>query len=459
MIIEDIVDKKELIIIFNDHIADSRTKGIDKMSPIQMKTDLTTVIDTINIKCIKGEYNFSPYLEKLISRGRNKIPRVISIPTARDRILLKALCLYLQKQFPTCINHDLPNACISKVFDYLKLHTQTSYIKADISSFYDNIDHKQLISKLKFKIRDKIILDLIVKAIKTPTLNNKMTKEDKKRTHSVKGIPQGLAISNILAEIYLEDFDEKIGKKYPFYLRYVDDVLLFTNNKASLAKKEIARELRLLGLRLNKKKSSYGTLTKPIIFLGYCISRDKITIPEKRVSAYLTRVAGLFTNFRKGWNDIQFRPISTKTDDHKYKEIFIEELNKKITGAKSDKKRYGWVCYYSQITDITLLNRVDMRIRSFFFKLDAFGNKPPSELKKTVRAHYESKYSKTTSYLYDYSLIDTINKKEQYLLFRGKINPSHGLSDVQIESIFQHYTQTELYSLEMDSGIFKGQYL
>ena len=94
------------------------------------------------------EYNFSPYLEKLISKGRNKAPRVISIPTIKDRIVLYALKEVLHELFPECVNTELVNKKIKDIFSYLGVSGETKIIRLDIKDFYGSINQKILFDKI-----------------------------------------------------------------------------------------------------------------------------------------------------------------------------------------------------------------------------------------------------------------------------------------------------------------------
>ena len=82
-----------------------------------------------------------------------------------------------------------------------------------------------------------------------------------KKITNTKGVPQGLPISNILASIYLLEFD-KIYKTNTCisYFRYVDDILIFTSNKNKKKIKESIEdniENKFL-LELNAVKNDLG---------------------------------------------------------------------------------------------------------------------------------------------------------------------------------------------------------
>jgi RNA-directed DNA polymerase len=71
-------------------------------------------------------------------------------------------------------------------------------VEADIQSFFDRIDHDQLMAMLERRIDDKPFLRLIHKWLKAGVLE-----PDGAVVHPVTGTPQGGVVSPVLANIYL----------------------------------------------------------------------------------------------------------------------------------------------------------------------------------------------------------------------------------------------------------------
>ena len=115
---------------------------------------------------------------------------------------------YLNDIYADYVNRKLPNNRVEEIFCYMQENPKYQFLKTDIKGFYENIDHSILLEILKTKIKDKRVISLIEKAIKTPTFSSSFPKRERENIINHKGIPQGLAISNILAEIYLSDMDE-----------------------------------------------------------------------------------------------------------------------------------------------------------------------------------------------------------------------------------------------------------
>ena len=189
---------------YDNYVSKKPTRGLDRIGIKTFNRDKKAHFQVIYRKCKKGTYRFSLYVEKLLSKGRGKPPRIISVATIRDRIVLYLLKEFLHQVFPQCVNRRLPNDYIREVkeFDELNVEAPLCYLKGDIKSFYDSINRSILISIIHTKIKSPKILTLMELAISTPTvpLNSR---SDLKQYKTDKGIPQGLSISNILANMAL----------------------------------------------------------------------------------------------------------------------------------------------------------------------------------------------------------------------------------------------------------------
>ncbi|MEZ8103016.1 hypothetical protein [Vibrio bivalvicida] len=67
--------------IFSNHVVYSGATGIDNMNQYAFRKQLDPQVEIISRKMIEGSYAFSKYKLKLLTKGRNKAPREISIPT------------------------------------------------------------------------------------------------------------------------------------------------------------------------------------------------------------------------------------------------------------------------------------------------------------------------------------------------------------------------------------------
>lgn len=440
--------------LFNKKIKRSKSKGIDKISAEKFEEDLDKHLNYIIDKFKSGAYNFSPYLELLKLKGRNKFPRVISIPTIRDKLVLLIIKEILHEKFDSSVNRKLPNSYIREIKNFLKKDTtEKFYLKLDLEKFYDTLDHDIISSKLKEQKLPDNVITLIEKAITNITVpqNSRVSQYINYQTHL--GVPQGLSISNILAQIYLLDFDQIISKRRYFYQRYVDDILLINTSEISEFRiKNFIKELESLKLVINSSKTEQNSLNvAPFNFLSYSISSNKISVAQKNIEVFLRRIAAKVTWFKSCYKVEEKRPEYLKNDPERLKAVFIDELNDMITGLIANDKSYGWLFYFSEINDLDLLFKIDKIISSFFLNIDAFGNKRPNELKKLVRAYY-SITSKKLNYISNYDKLDTIRKKRNFLVFRGQISSTKKYSNEDIDRHFNRYQNKQIRKNEQGLG-------
>jgi len=145
-------------------------------------------------------------------------------------------------------------------------------LRLDISQYFKSINHSILYSILKKYIKDKKLLSLLRILI--------FNIYDKK-----KGIPIGSLVSQLFANLYLNELDKYIYYKlnYTKYARYMDDIIVFTSTKEE-AKKLLKLIQEFLYFRLKLKlnpKSCISKLNKSVYFSGY-ICRCYGILPRKR---------------------------------------------------------------------------------------------------------------------------------------------------------------------------------
>jgi hypothetical protein len=151
-----------------------------------------------------------------------------------------------------------------------------------------------------------------------------------------------------------------------------------------------------------------------------------------------------------------------RLERHKYltekrlAEIFLLELNERITGAVSKNKRYGWVAYFNQITDLSLLHHIDSVISKLFSRMPDFDRKSPSGLKRLARAYFEMKFQPDGGYVRNYDEIKTRAEKLEFLVERGRIGPEEELTDDQINERYEKYRYKVLSEMHSDEGVMYG---
>jgi len=138
-------------------------------------------------------------------------------------------------------------------------------LKLDIKKFFASVDQEILLCLIKKKIEDKSILDLLEIIIRS---FNSGLKD--------KGIPLGNVVSQLFANIYLNELDQfvKHNLKIKYYLRYCDDFIILGKDRKDLENliKRINNFLQeKLKLNLHPDKIIIRKYGQGIDFLGYVV--------------------------------------------------------------------------------------------------------------------------------------------------------------------------------------------
>lgn len=446
--------------VFKEEFATSTGKGVDRLNGFQFEARAKARIATASEKCLTGAHRFSPFLEVLRTKGRNSNPRLIGIPTVRDRVVLHQLNKYLAILYPERVPKNVASTYVREISADLveRSPTETWICSTDIKTFYDSIERERLLKVLSNRVKCQSALKLIGHALSTPTVprNTKRVKHAEYRT--AVGVPQGLAISNILASIYMQEVDDAMPSTGITYYRYVDDVLMY-GDQGSVQKAfdSLRARLRRRGLSLHPMgsgKTHFHQLSEPFGYLGYTFHWPMISVRDSTTERFLQSIASKFSDFthNKARRLDRFKYLTPE----RVKDIFVLELNERITGAISHKKRYGWIAYFNQITDLKLLHRLDFAIESMFKRLPDFGYAPPAGLKKIRRAYFEMKFNPQGGYVRDYDKITTCAEMLGLLTQRGRVGPEEALTDEQITARYEKYMRHVLAAMHKDEGAVYG---
>lgn len=437
--------RKPLLRIYTDKIKISGAIGLDRMRPAKLDENLTEVLDLIIRKAHEGTYRFTAYKEKLILKGATSTPRQISIPTARDRIVLRALCDSLAEVFPAA-KLSLPQEVIDDLKEGLKSGKYAEYAKIDLKNFYPSIPHSLIKSTIWKKVRKPQFRHLIESAITTPTVPESKGRKDS--PDSTLGVPQGLAISNLLAEIALQDIDAEFkARRRIWYKRYVDDILILApKGKAKRVADDLIAALKGLGLSPHdfgpESKSKVADLTEPFSFLGYQIDGDQIKIRHESILRFESALAKIFTAYRH-----KVAASHSNTDLQRARAYCQWKVNLRITGCFFEGKRRGWASYFSQITSTTQLRSVNHTIRKLTQRFSLEGK---IQTKSLIKTFYELKRGKPKSQSYIPNLDDLDIDQKRSLLAIWIGDEVREMSDARVERLFEIKVTKAVRELEED---------
>jgi len=277
----------------------SKTAGTDEeIITKYLQQDYFQTIE--DIRKYASYYKPRPIRRVWISKMGKKELRPLGIPTIIDRILQECIRLVIEPimeaQFfehsygfrPMRNTHH----ALERITDIVHKTGYHWIIEGDISKFFDTVNHRRLLQRLwEMGIRDRRLLQIIKTMLETGIMKEASVNE--------LGAPQGGILSPLLANVYLDIFDQWVAYQWakkptqykytsqsnkqaalrrtkirPAYLiRYADDWILVTRskNEAIKWKERIAQFLKSeLKLSLSDEKTTITNVRRNRIkFLGF----------------------------------------------------------------------------------------------------------------------------------------------------------------------------------------------
>jgi len=136
---------------------------------------------------------------------------------------------------------------IRKVKEYAE-QGYTYVVVLDLSKYFDTLDHSLLLHILRRTIHDERVIQLIKRFLKSGVIESDVYKETEE------GSPQGGNLSPLLANIYLNEFDQEFARRGVPCVRYADDIVLLAKSKRASQ-----RLLETLAIATNQNTQSLQT--------------------------------------------------------------------------------------------------------------------------------------------------------------------------------------------------------
>ena len=381
-LLEAILYKDNLNRAYKRVKANKGASGIDGMSVDEALPYLKEHQQELTDRIYRGKYTPSPVRRVEIPKPDGGV-RKLGIPTVIDRTIQQAIAqqlmpiyepLFIETSYGYRPNKSAKDA-ILKVKEYAE-QGYTFAVTIDLSKYFDTLNHEKLINLLRKEVKDERVVQLIKRYLKSGVMENGVVMETEE------GSPQGGNLSPLLANVYLNEFDQEFTKRGVPCVRYADDIVLLAKSKRAserLLESSTKYLEETLKLTVNREKSRTVSVfaIRNFKFLGFALGRNG---------------SGIYVRVHtKSW----------KRFKSKLKELSSRRSAQSIKPSLERIKVYarGWLNYYgiaSMKNNIEEINGwLYHRIRMCIWKQ---WKKPRTRMKNLVKLGVAEHYAATIAY-------------------------------------------------------------
>jgi RNA-directed DNA polymerase len=276
---EQIISKENLYLAAHRAALGKRFRENIALWRLNMETQVGRLHDDLKA----GRYKHGRYR---IFQIYDPKKRDISVAPFRDRVVHHAVHDVIEPTIDKRFIHD-SYACRNGKGTHIALDRAHSFLKAnqycfhgDIRKYFPSIDHALMKEFLRRHITDEKVLVLMDGIIDS---------------NGTKGLPIGNLTSQFFANLYLHELDFFVKHELhcSYYLRYMDDFLIFENDHSRLESMRMSIDVFLkdqLKLELHISKSQIFKTAQGIKFLGFRLYPKRRRIATQGVRRFRQRL-------------------------------------------------------------------------------------------------------------------------------------------------------------------------
>lgn len=281
------------------------SKGLDNITIKAFQARLDENLGEISAEIRADKYVFNKLRAHAINKPGSNKPRPLQIASIRDRVVMKAIALYIEPTFRRfnldCSFAFIKNRGVKPAIERIHALVENGnkfYFETDIINFFGKVDRKALWQMFSKHVRHKSLLPLLQKCfnLELEDLQSHETEFQNLFLGADSGVPQGGVLSPMLANFYLYEFDRKMLKCGFNLVRYADDLVIMckTREEAFKAYELCEQTLSTLGLQihpLGTPKSKIGEFAKDqLVFLGVRFEGKEVMPDHKVIKRFESKI-------------------------------------------------------------------------------------------------------------------------------------------------------------------------
>jgi len=295
-LLERILDNRNVRRAYEQVMVNKGSGGIDGIEIERFKFHVQAVWPVVKTAIQEGKYQPSAVRKVEIPKPGGGI-RTLGIPTLLDRMIQQAIAQQLMLIYDETFSKNSygfrPGRNAHQALLQARQYVNAGYshvVDIDMAKFFDRVNHDYLMNLLSERIKDKRVLKLIHRYLKSGAMIEGIATVNKE------GTPQGGPLSPILSNILLDKLDKELQSRGHRFVRYADDICVFVKSKRSserVLKSVSAYIEKELKLEVNQSKS---VATRPwkSKLLGYSFYHKKgekgLKIAKDSIAKYKSKV-------------------------------------------------------------------------------------------------------------------------------------------------------------------------